>query len=869
MLHWRREHCEPGIKNKKNMKYKNLPLVFSILLLIPVSMLGITYFVNAEEAIINNITIEDEDTGESLTTTNEVIFTNDYDPGSLLDITKSPNRTAIEIGETVTYTITVTNKEGGGPPDPPTPPDGPPPIGTFALNNIVLTDDFPETFLEPVPGGVTFDTPWNNCEVDAAEIRCNITTLEVGESASITAEFTAISAGTATNTATVTDSDGNTNERSSSVVIGDPGNVFLISKQPDKTIIEVGEEVSYTITIKNRTDAQTINDVNIQDDCPEDELGFVSMESSTGMSCNNDVSKIDCNIQTMGPGDSFTLTTHFTGVSAGTALNTLTVTSGETEPGNVTSTINVVDPVMRSIRMSSNCENRNVLVGQQCLLTAVASYRYAPEKDVSNEVNYFNYQNIGTLTDNILTTTQDGVANITSAFDQVTSNAITIEVISDINSGTDVDGNIIQHFPARIGGGTDTVTYASPIRIGTEDAGFGSLAEFNRLILTGLGGDGTFNWFLEDRSLGTLRDMITNTICSESGNGYNCGDTSSVIFESKENEGNVLLQMSDTDNNMRNLVIHILPPKVNEIRILDEYGDPITGTIDISQEDNVQFTADMVFSDGSIEANKEGELEWEFSHNGAVWTNNSEAGNISSGILKPLKTGTFTLRANFKQDVAYPGQNTITEQSETIISDIITIQIGDPVAFIDSMRTAGNEGLAKGTTDKLYVRLRHFGTFQEIEDVEFNLIRGTYESPEDIPASIQHFDIELVAENIIAQNGNKNTVLLEIPFFIPLLEDIGRGMHTLRIIVHHKNGLPDRNIVTGILPIFIGDPMPGDANLDERIDLVDAVLAMRIISGNETATNLQRLALDYDGEGGITIRDFMSAFQSLLNAFLK
>ena len=46
----------------------------------------------------------------------------------------------------------------------------------------------------------------------------------------------------------------------------------VITKSPDKSILELNEEVTFTLVVTNRTRALTLQEVNILDDFPEDKL---------------------------------------------------------------------------------------------------------------------------------------------------------------------------------------------------------------------------------------------------------------------------------------------------------------------------------------------------------------------------------------------------------------------------------------------------------------------------------------------------------------------------------------------------------------------------------------------------------------------
>jgi uncharacterized repeat protein (TIGR01451 family) len=773
------------------------------------------------------------------------------DVGNPYQLTKTPNKQKIEVDEEVEYTISVTNTSSG------------------TLNDIEIIDSFPSDILsiqEVIPDGF-------HCTNDESEIRCLVDRFEPGAVLTFQARYISLSAGVATNTVTILNRlNGDIQYEASvsaNVIVDDPGNIFLISKSPNKRNIEVGEEVKYTINIMNRTESQVINDVNILDDFPESELELLDLTSSSGMNCHSDVSEIRCNTPVMNPGDFHSIFTTYKAVSVGTPENTVTIESQETEPGTVSSVINIEEAVVRSLLLSSDCEGRNIFIDDQCLLTVIASYDYADDKNVSLESEYNNFQNIGTVAENIFTATKVGIANVIATFESVSSNGITLNVIGDIHVGLDADENVVLHFPVRTGEGNDTKTYATPIVVGSEEAKQDVVAKYNRVVFSGLGGAGVFNWFLEDGTLGTLRDTFTNELCESSGAGFLCSQIESVVFESRDTEGTAILRVFDGDDNSRDVSLHLLPSSLSNIHILDWDGNPITGVLDFPRQESIYFTSENIYADNSLKENTEDELIWEFQFNGGEWTSSSDAGTIAQGIFTPVQTGTFALRAKASQKIAFAGSNFLTEKTEEIVSDEIAITIGDAVPFLDSLSTVGNEGLAKGTSDTLYARIRNFDTINAIGEVELHLIRGRYTNSADVPPDTQFFLLELVPDSILYKNGDEKSVLLEIPFFVPLLDDISQGGHTLRLVVRNKDAEEGREKITGVLPVYIGDPIPGDTNLDEIVNLVDAVLAMRIIAGSESPDSLQILALDRDGEGGITLRDYFEVFYRLLQELFQ
>lgn len=382
------------------------------------------------------------------------------------------------------------------------------------------------------------------------------------------------------------------------------------------------------------------------------------------------------------------------------------------------------------------------------------------------------------------------------------------------------------------------------------------------------GGEEGYRWFLSDKTFGTLSDFYTGEECEDSGVGILCTDVDRIRFTSAEKEGTVILTLTDIVENTHDTIISILPPALKDILIFDQEGEEITGALFAHQDERLTFTAEKILENNEREFGVEGTLSWEFQFEGEDWTDSSDKGTVAGGVLHPQATGTYRVRSKMSQEIAAPGTDALTQKEETIFSDAVTVEVSDPASFIDSIRTAGNAGFAKGTTDILYTRIRNFGTIANIGDIELNIFRGKYENEEEIPEGVQYFDIHLVADEILAENASDKTVLLEIPFEIPLLADITEGWHTLRLIVNNANG-QEEGVSEALLPIYIGVPEKGDVTLDGDIDLRDAVQTLRFARETEVPTTLQIAAAGNTPEKGIVYADFLSLFQSYLSSFLK
>ncbi len=772
------------------------------------------------------------------------------DPGNPFLITKSPNKKVVDLGEEVGFTVSITNR-----------------TQSETLKNVTVIDDFPQELLEidDITTSLGF-----NCQSDAGEIRCQIESFAPGATYTFASRFTTLAAGTASNTVTATEENGPTNTASASVSILNPGDPFLITKSPSKNKIEVGERVDYMIRITNRTPAQTFTNVTIVDDFPEGVLKLENIVASEGLTCTRDNAEIRCQIEEFLPQTSYLLSAKYLAKETGQALNTVTVTEQNGQSGTATSNVEIAEPEITELHLSSDCEGRTVLINQKCLLTVVARYRYLDEKIVSQDAQFLNFENIGTLGGNLLVTTEAGIANIIATYENVTSNPIVVEVVEELAVATDPDGNIIAHLPVRVAGGLPNTSYFSDVlEVGDTPAGTNVVAKSSRLVLQALGGASGFSWILSDKNYGTLTNFSTGVACPETNNSVTCSNAESVIFDAKSNQGTVVLRLADNEGRGRTITLHILPPATESITLRDKDGNALPAAVEYPRDRTITFTAEETLADGKITPNAEAKLQWEYSYNGGEWLSSSAEGVIAGGVLQAYRNGTYVIRAKRTQNLAMPGVASLTQMAQDVTSSEVTVQIGDPVPYIDSIRTAKNLGMAEGTTETIYLRLRHFGTIGDISDIELDFIKGRFQTVESIPADVQHFQIDIVPEQILAQNAAKNTVLLEIPFLVPILDDLRDGPHTIRVIISNRNGLGGKNAVTGLLPVYLGMPLQGDANLDGKVDLVDAVMTARFLSGTVMPDALQIFATDLDRSGGITLRDFLDFFRDFLLAFLR
>ncbi|MBE6512730.1 MAG: DUF11 domain-containing protein, partial [Methanobrevibacter olleyae] len=166
----------------------------------------------------------------------------------ILDITKVANATEVLVGDNITFTITVTN------------------VGDGVGHNANVTDKLDPNFAW-VSGG--------SYDEDSHTVTWNIGTIEPGADNAVSVEVvvTVLANGTFNNTAVVV-CDENKTETNNSTNITAKQVVLEITKDVNTTVVVIGEEVEFTIVVKNTGDATATN-VVVVDELPE---GFTAVD---------------------------------------------------------------------------------------------------------------------------------------------------------------------------------------------------------------------------------------------------------------------------------------------------------------------------------------------------------------------------------------------------------------------------------------------------------------------------------------------------------------------------------------------------------------------------------------------------------------
>jgi uncharacterized repeat protein (TIGR01451 family) len=218
----------------------------------------------------------------------------------------------VSIGDSVTYTVTVTNN---GPDD---------------ATGVVTTDTLPAevSYVSATPDQ-------GSCSEAAGVVTCTLGDIANGDSVDITIVTTADTDGSALNSVSVTgdqtDSNGSNDSDTETTTINPPPpeTDLAITKTDSVDPVTVGDPVTYTVTVTNNgpDDATGVTAI----DTLPGKVTYVSATPSQG-TCSQAGGVITCTLGAIANGDNATITITGSANSAGTATNNASVSGDQADP---------------------------------------------------------------------------------------------------------------------------------------------------------------------------------------------------------------------------------------------------------------------------------------------------------------------------------------------------------------------------------------------------------------------------------------------------------------------------------------------------------------------------------------------------------
>ncbi|MBX3059124.1 MAG: DUF11 domain-containing protein [Anaerolineae bacterium] len=222
-----------------------------------------------------------------------------------LSVVKSASAGAVFVGDTITYTVNVSNN------------------GPISATNVVVAD--------VLPGEVSYVSNDAGCNESGGTVTCDLGTLLDGNGATIQIVATAVTPGNTTNTATVTsdtpDSNPANNSDDALVVVNElPTADLEISKTAVTNTVQTGDLITYTLVITNHG-PDTAVDVTITDVLPT-RVSYVSNDAG----CVAASGTVTCVFGLIAVGSSETVQLVVMAVQPGEVSNTATVSSVLSDP---------------------------------------------------------------------------------------------------------------------------------------------------------------------------------------------------------------------------------------------------------------------------------------------------------------------------------------------------------------------------------------------------------------------------------------------------------------------------------------------------------------------------------------------------------
>jgi uncharacterized repeat protein (TIGR01451 family) len=228
---------------------------------------------------------------------------------------------------------------------------------------VANTGNAPATGLsltDVLPSKVSFtavSTSQGSCSYASATrtVTCNLGTLAAGSTANVQITVKPREEGTLDDTATITAGQWDPATGNSSASVNGLQSIaqvdVSVSKLDSADPIFVGDQTTYTMTVKNQNTPINATGVALTDSLPSD-MTFVSATTSQGSLVTPPVGSagiVTANIGTLAPNATATVTITVKGTAAGTFTNTATVTENETDTApanNSASQSTTVKPVV-------------------------------------------------------------------------------------------------------------------------------------------------------------------------------------------------------------------------------------------------------------------------------------------------------------------------------------------------------------------------------------------------------------------------------------------------------------------------------------------------------------------------------------------
>ncbi|NJN96086.1 MAG: DUF11 domain-containing protein [Anaerolineales bacterium] len=250
-----------------------------------------------------------------------------------LSVTKTDSPDPVQVGQPLTYTLTVASAPG-----------------LFKADNVTLVDILPANVALK---SVSINPPEQGSCSGTSTITCDLNEMFSGTNATVSIVVTPTVAGLVTNTATVTSDmpDPNpANNTATSTTTVNPVADLMIAKSDFPDPVTAGTSLTYTLTITNNGPSEA-TDVVITDTLP----ASVTFDSSSGFCSSQPNNQVRCtyaNIASGSAGAPATITVTVNPAAPNLITNTASVTSNEFDPNANNNAATITTTVNRLVNLS-------------------------------------------------------------------------------------------------------------------------------------------------------------------------------------------------------------------------------------------------------------------------------------------------------------------------------------------------------------------------------------------------------------------------------------------------------------------------------------------------------------------------------------
>ena len=276
-----------------------------------------------------------------------------------LAVVKTVSNPTPNVGDTITFTVTLTNN------------------GPSAAQLVEVTDQFPTAglqYLSATPSQGTYNETNGLWTVGTVAVgAANKQTLTI--TAKVLAPAVNTIPAAQTNVATVTNSavpDSNPGNNTGTATETPKYADLAVTKQTDKPQPNVGDTITYTVTLRNNGTA-TATGVEVTDTLPAN-VTYVSASAAGGTSFTPSGTPVTggiWSVPTIAPGQSLVLTITATAAVKGVSYNTVTITKSDVwDPNDANNTSNTpTDPQSADLVVSKTVDNPRPNVGDTVTFT--------------------------------------------------------------------------------------------------------------------------------------------------------------------------------------------------------------------------------------------------------------------------------------------------------------------------------------------------------------------------------------------------------------------------------------------------------------------------------------------------------------------